>query len=134
MDYRGIPVDEFLSGQMLQDLYHFEGNAQALRQVGKLHFLSNEYGMNLTCGLLGAIIKYPVSSLEMDGESLDVKKRKLGYFYGERQLYRQICQATGTDGNRNPLAFILEAADDIAYKTADIEDAFIKGLSLIIHY
>ncbi|MFR1114253.1 MAG: deoxyguanosinetriphosphate triphosphohydrolase [Blautia sp.] len=127
MDYRGIPVDEFLSGQMLQDLYHFEGNAQALRQVGKLHFLSNEYGMNLTCGLLGAIIKYPVSSLEMDGESLDVKKRKLGYFYGERQLYRQICQATWTDGNRNPLAFILEAADDIAYLTADLEDSFKKG-------
>ena len=28
---------------------------------------------------------------------------------------------------RQPLTFILEAADDIAYKTADIEDAFVKG-------
>ena len=28
---------------------------------------------------------------------------------------------------RHPLTFILEAADDIAYKTADIEDAFKKG-------
>ena len=25
------------------------------------------------------------------------------------------------------MTFILEAADDIAYKTADIEDAFVKG-------
>lgn len=36
-------------------------------------------------------------------------------------------RATGTNGRRHPLTFILEAADDIAYKTADIEDAFVKG-------
>lgn len=29
---------------------------------------------------------------------------------------------------RHPLAFILEAADDIAYATADLEDAYKKGL------
>ena len=28
---------------------------------------------------------------------------------------------------RQPLTYILEAADDLAYKTADIEDAFVKG-------
>lgn len=36
-------------------------------------------------------------------------------------------ESTGTLGKRHPLAFILEAADDIAYKTADIEDAVKKG-------
>lgn len=38
-----------------------------------------------------------------------------------------IARETGTEGMRHPLTFILEAADDIAYKTADIEDAFKKG-------
>ena len=41
-------------------------------------------------------------------------------------------QATGTNGSRHPLTFILEAADDIAYKTADIEDAFVKGFRLLM--
>ena len=40
---------------------------------------------------------------------------------------RRFCKETGTNGRRHPLTYILEAADDIAYKTADIEDAFIKG-------
>ena len=37
---------------------------------------------------------------------------------------------TGAGNCRHPLTFILEAADDIAYKTADIEDAFVKR----VHY
>ena len=36
-------------------------------------------------------------------------------------------ETTGTGNNRHPLTYILEAADDLAYKTADIEDAFVKG-------
>ena len=31
------------------------------------------------------------------------------------------------NGNRHPLTYLLEAADDIAYKTADIEDSVEKG-------
>ena len=42
-------------------------------------------------------------------------------------MFREIEKETGTNGCRHPLTFILEAADDIAYKTADIEDAFVKG-------
>lgn len=34
----------------------------------------------------------------------------------------------GLNGCRHPLAFLLEAADDIAYLTADIEDAHHKGI------
>lgn len=51
----------------------------------------------------------------------------MGYFYGEQSLYQQIAGDMGTLGVRHPLTFILEAADDIAYRTADIEDAFKKG-------
>lgn len=51
----------------------------------------------------------------------------MGYYYAEKDLFEQIQQTLGTEGHRHPLAFVLEAADDIAYKTADVEDAFKKG-------
>lgn len=46
-----------------------------------------------------------------------------------RRYLRSITQDETKTGNcRHPLTYILEAADDLAYKTADIEDAFVKGL------
>lgn len=120
-------LGEILTEQQMADFYHFEGNAQALRQVAKLHFLVNENGMNLTYGLLNTIIKYPNNSLEFDPKTGNVKDKKMGYFYSEQDLFQKITAATGTGKQRHPLTFILEAADDIAYRTADIEDAFKKG-------
>ena len=127
LTYRGKPVSEVLTPQMREDFYHFEGNAQAFRLVTKLHFLVDERGMNLTYALLSTMIKYPVSSLEINTRSGDIKDKKLGYYYADEEMFREIEEATGTNGCRHPLTFILEAADDIAYKTADIEDAFVKG-------
>lgn len=127
LKFKGKPVTELLRDQMLQDFYHFEGNAQALRQVCKLHFLVNEHGMNLTYALLNTIIKYPVSSLGIQPKSGNIKDKKMGFFYAEQSLYEQISREMGTEGKRHPLTYILEAADDIAYSTADIEDAFKKG-------
>lgn len=127
MMYHGRSVDTVLTPQMKNDFYHFEGNAQALRLVSKLHFLVDENGMNLTYALLNTIIKYPVSSMEISKTSGDIKTKKMGYYYADADVYEDIARETGTNGNRHPLTFILEAADDIAYKTADIEDAFVKG-------
>lgn len=127
LKFKDKPVTEILTNQMLQDFYHFEGNAQALRQVSKLHFLVNEHGMNLTFALLNTIIKYPVSSEHICPKSGNIRDKKMGYFYAEQSLYEKIARETQTEGMRHPLTFILEAADDIAYKTADIEDAFKKG-------
>ena len=125
--FRGECIDQVLEKQMCQDFYHFEGNAQALRLVSKLHYLVDEHGMNLTYALLGTIVKYPVSSLKIDKTTGNIKDKKLGYYYADQELYEAISKETGTNGRRHPLTYILEAADDIAYKTADIEDAFIKG-------
>lgn len=127
LKFRGTPISEVLTEQMRQDLYHFEGNAQALRLVTKLHFLVDDSGMNLTYALLGTIIKYPVSSIEINKRSGDIKDKKMGYYYADKEIFEEIQKETGTNGKRHPLTFILEAADDIAYKTADIEDAFVKG-------
>lgn len=127
LTFRGKRLTELLSEQMQQDFYHFEGNTQALRLISKLHYLVDEHGMNLTMGLMGTIIKYPVSSLEIDKKSGDIRTKKMGYFYAEKDVFDRLQECLGTKSSRHPLAFLLEAADDIAYKTADIEDAFKKG-------
>lgn len=131
LEYRGEPVSDILSEQMKNDFYHFEGNTQALRVVTKLHFLVDERGMNLTKALLATMIKYPGSSLEISYDKKDpdrdIKHKKMGYFYADRDNFADIEESCGLEGNRHPLTFLLEAADDIAYNTADIEDAVKKG-------
>lgn len=126
VDGRVQPLSEILLPQMQEDFCHFEGNTQALRLVAKLHYLVDENGMNLTKALLGTIIKYPGSSLEIK-KTKHIRHKKMGYYYAERELFADLQESLGTHGNRHPLAFVLEAADDIAYKTADIEDAVKKG-------
>lgn len=120
-------ADEMLTPQMREDFYHFEGNAQALRLVTKLHYLVDENGMNLTYALLNTIVKYPVPSTGIDKSTGNIKDKKMGYYYADREIYDSIAADTGTKNSRHPLTYILEAADDLAYKTADIEDAFVKG-------
>ena len=127
MLFKGEKIETLLTEQMKQDFYHFEGNAQALRLVTKLHYLVDENGMNLTYALLNTIVKYPGSSLDIDKTTGDIKDKKMGYYFADQDIYEAIAKETGTTGKRHPLTFILEAADDIAYNTADIEDAFVKG-------
>ncbi len=131
LTYAGKPLTEILTPQMQNDFYRFEGNTQALRVVTKLHFLVDEMGMNLTKALLATMIKYPGSSLEISYDKKDpdrdIKHKKMGYFYADKDNFEDIQKSCGLMGNRHPLTFLLEAADDIAYNTADIEDAVKKG-------
>ena len=78
LSYRGKRLDEMFTDQMKADFYHFEGNAQALRLVTKLHYLVDEHGMNLTYALLNTIIKYPVSSLEINEKSGNIRDKEDG--------------------------------------------------------
>ena len=127
MEFDGKKLDELLTPQMMGDLCNFEGNAQALRLLTKLHFLVDGNGMNLTYPLLNTIIKYPVPSTGINKKSGNIKDKKMGYYYADREIFEDIVSSTGAVDCRHPLAFILEAADDIAYKTADTEDAVKKG-------
>lgn len=127
LTFDGKPVCDMLTPQMQADFCHFEGNAQALRLVTRLHYLVDEYGMNLTYALLGTIVKYPVPSIGIDLSTGNIKDKKMGYYYADQAIFADIANETKTSGFRHPLVFILEAADDLAYKTADIEDAFVKG-------
>ena len=80
-----------------EDFYHFEGNAQALRLVSKLHFLVDENGMNLTYALLNTIIKYPVASTQIRPKSGDIREKKMGYYYADRELFEDIVMETGAE-------------------------------------
>lgn len=129
--YMDKPLVDVLTNQMKNDLYNFEGNAQALRLIIKLHHVDSDFGLNLTASVLNTVVKYPADSLNVNEKDSDVKNHKIGYYLSESAEFSKITKATGTKFkhvyHRHPLTFILEAADDIAYATADLEDAFKKG-------
>ena len=128
--FRGRPVGELLSEQMKADLENFEGNAQGLRIMAKSRLKENSHDVNLTYAVMNTLIKYPNPSTDFDHDDPDVKRHKLGYYYAERDIMQDICESTGTLENgqylRHPLVFIMEAADDIAYATADLADSVKK--------
>jgi dGTPase len=114
--------------QLFNDFLQFEGNAQSLRLVGKLQILADFHGLNLTFGTLSASCKYTARSDEADQNSPNHAKRKPGHFASENDLVERIREATGTGDHRNPLTFLVEAADDIVYSVADVEDGVKKGI------
>ncbi len=113
--------------QLIQDFLQFEGNAQTLRLVAKLQILADENGLNLTYGTLSAACKYIAPSHEAVRGG-DHARSKPGYFASENELIGEIRGRTGTGDARNPITYLVEAADDIVYSIADIEDAVKKGV------
>lgn len=132
--FHGKPIRDVLTVQMKNDLCGFEGNAQALRILSKISGSPNSSDMNLSYSIINTLIKYPTDSKNVDkSEGSDVKKHKLGYYLSEKDVFDRICLETGTKLNddetvRHPLTFLLEAADDIAYATSDLEDALKKDM------
>jgi len=113
--------------RMEKDFLEFEGNAQAFRILTKLQLLNDQYGLNLTLGSLAALMKYPTTSEKTDTSKVSLKK--FGCFHSELDCCKQVWKYTGLElGVRHPLAYIMEACDDIAYSVLDVEDAIKKGL------
>ena len=88
--------------------------------------------INPTYATLSCLMKY-TSNTRSEEEDPLIQLHKKGFYLSEKETVSEIfCKLgishEGTVFARNPLAFILEAADDIAYRTADSEDAFVKGL------
>jgi len=113
-----------LDDQEKNDFLYFEGNAQAIRILSKLQFLNDQYGVNFTYATLATLMKYPWPSNDKRVES----KEKYGYFKDEARLIDKIIEFVGIDGCRHPATYLVEAADDMAYITADIEDAVKKSV------
>lgn len=127
----GVP--EELVNKHIQSFRGFDGNPQGFRIVTRLLWLSDEYGLNLTCTLLASIIKYLVPSSSTE-EKKSPFGEKVGYFETERSRILEIWERLGLNKSdelplqRHPLTFIMEAADDIAYSMSDIEDGIEKGI------
>ena len=109
-----------------RDFLKFEGNAQTQRLISRLQVLADEFGLNLTCATLSASCKYVAQSDTVDKNRQERKKH--GYFASENDLISLIRKEVGTGDFRNPLAFLVEASDDIAYSTVDLEDGVKKGV------
>ena len=112
------------------DFINFDGNVQTLRVLSKLYYFGDEYGYNLTYSSLASIIKYPANSIEgnQGKESLEIAKKKFGYFVTEKDKFDSINDYLQLNTRRSPVVYLLEAADDIAYSAADIEDGVKLGI------
>ena len=109
------------------DLVHFDGNANAFRLLTHQYEGRRAGGYVMTYSVLAAIVKYPYTSLMSQGKS------KFGFFKSETPFFDKIAHELQLlplchDGNkisyaRFPLAYFVEAADDICYEIMDIEDA-----------
>jgi dGTPase len=114
-----------LTKQHQEDLLAFEGNAQTIRLVCHLQLLTDQLGLNFTYGTLSAASKYLAASdtVRKDGPH---QRRKPGYFASEQKEIFAVREATGSGDRRNPIAYLVEAADDIVYSTVDLEDGLKK--------
>lgn len=112
--------------QLKNDFLKFEGNAQTLRLVSKLQILSDLYGLNFTCATMSAACKYVVPSDKIN-KGLHEKK-KVGYFASEELIIDLVRNETGSGEVKNPITFIVEAADDIVFSVVDLEDGVKKGV------
>ncbi|MBC9070596.1 deoxyguanosinetriphosphate triphosphohydrolase [Thauera sp. CAU 1555] len=137
--FRSPDVDgRYVSGRGMQDarqedLKSFEGNAQGFRILTRLQFPSQVGGMQLSAAVLGAFAKYPRRSVvDLPGTG-GISGKKFGFFYADEESFRQVAEVLElpekADGAwyRHPLAFLMEAADDICYRIMDVEDGFRTG-------
>jgi len=106
------------------DFREFDGNAQTFRLLTRLQVLNDQYGLNLTLGTLAALTKYP----SVYGSASKGGFKKYGIFQSEKEIIQEVWVHTGLrEGIRHPLAYVMEACDDIAYSIIDAEDTVKKG-------
>lgn len=109
-----------------QDFLQFDGNAQMMRLAGRLQVQSAHNGLNLTFGTLSAACKYVVAARDTVPDRHE--RSKPGYFETERELVETVQEETGTGIARNPIAYLVEAADDIVNVCIDLEDGIRKRI------
>lgn len=122
-----------LTEKEYQDLVDFEGNANGFKILTESrHGVTG--GLRLTFASLGAFTKYPKQSLPKK-PTPDASDKKYGIFQSELSFFEEIAADLGLIRKdypggwcRHPLAFLVEAADDICYTIIDFEDGINLGL------
>ena len=134
-DGKGKQFADDLSKKEYQDLCDFEGNANGFKIVTQTR-TGREGGLRLSYATLGAFTKYPKESLPKK-TTKHIADKKYGFFQSEKEGFFEVANELGLKqtrtGNdisfaRHPLAFLVEAADDICYTIIDFEDGINLGL------
>jgi dGTPase len=125
-DFEGIFIENQNWLPLAQDFLQFDGNAQMMRLAGRLQVLSKHNGLNLTFATLSAACKYVVAARDTDAQRHEFSKP--GFFETERELVERIQEETGTGVARNPITYLVEAADDIVNVCIDLEDGIRKRI------
>ncbi len=131
----GKRYKDSLTAKEYQDLIKFEGNANGFKILSQSK-PGAAGGLRLSYATLGAFMKYPKESLPHKPTS-DISDKKYGFFQSEKSFFEEVAAELGlikrgSEGNlswyRHPLAFLVEAADDICYTIIDFEDGINLGL------
>ena len=121
-----------LTREQQEDFCQFDGNVQGFRILTKLGLAKDDYSYNLCIATLATIIKYPYDSTKGNQRDKEISRKKFGYFQSEKDRYEKIIKELNLpEGQRHPLVFLLEAADDIAYSVSDLEDGYKLGCIMI---
>ena len=129
---KGKEFSKELSKKQYQDLCDFEGNANGFKILTQSR-IGREGGLRLSYATLGAFVKYPKESLPIKPTS-NVSHKKYGFFQTEVDVFSDIAEELGLNKDetgsyiRHPLAYLVEAADDICYTIIDFEDGINLGL------
>ncbi len=131
----GKRFKELLSEKEYQDLVDFEGNANGFKIL--THSRNGvEGGLRLSYATLGAFMKYPKESLPKK-PTTHICDKKFGVFQTDIVSFKEVAEELGMlkreekdtlSFHRHPLAFLVEAADDICYTIIDFEDGINLGL------
>lgn len=131
----GKQFKDQLSEKEWQDLIDFEGNANGFSLLTASR-PGIEGGLRISYATLGAFMKYPKESLPKKPTS-HISDKKYGFFQTDKKFFSEVANELGLipnkSGNdigfeRHPLAFLVEAADDICYTIIDFEDGINLGL------
>ena len=132
---KGQQYKEHLTDKQWQDLIDFEGNANGFSVLTSSR-PGIKGGLRLSYATLGAFTKYPKESLPKK-PTKNISDKKYGFFQSDKDFYREVAEELGMISNktgndigyeRHPLAFLVEAADDICYTIIDFEDGINLGL------
>lgn len=121
----GNEKQDLFRRQLKQDLCSFEGNAQGLRMAHRL------LKLNLTYAQIGSILKYTRGAYDLEPipPEFDYLMKKPGYYWSEVDFVSELTKKLDMEKYcRFPLSYIMEAADDISYCIADLDDAAEKGI------
>ena len=131
----GQKYKDQLTAKEWQDLIDFEGNANGFSVLTSSR-PGIEGGIRLTYAVLGAFMKYPKESLPKKPTS-NIADKKYGFFQSDAAFFKEVATELGLIPNksdndigyeRHPLAYLVEAADDICYTIIDFEDGINLGL------